>query len=263
MNQNIVTETSSNLRALARVALRGNWKLAIAATAVYLIALEVPSTILDILFGGQYGTSPLSGIYTFLVTGPFTLGYSIFTLSLFRKKETEISQVFYGFEKFLKSLGLYFVMMLFVFLWSILLIVPGIIALFRYSQAFLIMADHPEYGIMQCLSESKRIMTGNKGKLFALELSFIGWALLAAIPVGVVSAMFTDPTSIAFNIGILVASFGYIGLLPYLSIAGVAFYEIATGNLKPGVIEADAVVLNDVRPAIQEENTTTEENKDN
>lgn len=267
MNQNIVTETSSNLRALARVALKDNWKLAATATAVYLIALQVPATILDIIFGGEDGFSALSGLYTFLVTGPFTVGFSIFGLNLFRKKEVEIAQVFYGFEKFGKAIGLYFVMCFFIFLWSLLFVIPGIIAAFRYSQVFLIMIDHPEYGIMRCLSESKRIMTGNKSKFFCLEFSFIGWAILASLPVIIISAVFTFAGPIVINIASLIGSIGYIWLTPYISIAGVAFYELATGNLKPGVIEADAVVLDgekidksqEVTTYVEENSSSTEE----
>nr|WP_315021628.1 DUF975 family protein [uncultured Aminipila sp.] len=258
MNQNIVTETSKNIRALARVSLQGKWKLAVIATAVYMIALMIPATILDMIFGGEDGVSLLSGLYTFLVTAPFTVGYSIFCLNLFRRKECEVAQVFYGFEKFFKAIGLYIVMCIFIFLWCLLLIVPGIIAAYRYSQAFLIMADHPEYGIMQCLAESKRIMIGNKMKFFCIELSFIGWAILAAIPTGILSAIFTFTAPSLQSIGSLIGSVTYFWLMPYICVAGVAFYELANGNLLPGVIEADAMVLDGEASRASEETYNTE-----
>ncbi|QHI73255.1 DUF975 family protein [Aminipila terrae] len=239
MNQNIVTETSKNIRALARVSLQGKWKMAVIATAVYMVALMLPAAILDVIFSGKASASLLSSLYTILVTAPFTIGYSIFCLNLFRRNECEVAQVFYGFEKFFKAFGLYFMMCLFIFLWTLLLVVPGIIAAYRYSQAFLIMADHPEYGIMQCLSESKRMMIGNKMKFFCLELSFIGWALLASIPMMAISGVitFTNPALAGF--GSLVGSIAYFWLTPYICVAGVAFYELANGNLMPGVIECE------------------------
>ncbi|WP_312648789.1 DUF975 family protein [Aminipila sp.] len=289
MNQNIVTETSKNIRALARVSLQGKWKLAVIATAVYMIALMVPATILDIIFGGEDGVSLLSGLYTFLVTAPFTVGYSIFCLNLFRRKECEVAQVFYGFEKFFKVIGLYIVMCVFIGLWIIapiiaalitqkkiffLLIlplgIPAIIAAYRYSQSFLIMADHPEYGIMQCISESKRIMIGNKLKFFCMEFSFIGWAILAAIPTGILSTIFTFAAPSLKSMGSLIGSIAYFWLMPYMCLAGVAFYELANGNLLPGVIEASPMSfdgetskLSEVPYNTEGEVHTTEETREN
>ena len=68
---------------------------------------------------------------------------------------------FYG-----KALGLFLFQGLFIVLWSLLFIVPGIIAAIRYSQAFFILADDPNKGIRQCMDESKMMMRGNKAKYF-------------------------------------------------------------------------------------------------
>ncbi|MBN7772170.1 DUF975 family protein [Clostridium aminobutyricum] len=266
MNHIIVTEASKNMRAMAREALAGKWQIAAVATLVYLVAIMLPTTILNIFFGGELGYSGLSSLYTLLVTGPFTVGYSMFCLNLFRNQEIEVAQVFYGFERFGKAFGLCFMMGLFVFLWSLLLVIPGIIAAYRYSQAFLIMIDHPEYGIMQCLAESKRLMTGNKMKYFCMELSFIGWVLLAIIPTmilnGIVSVVY--PYAMAGVTGEIVSYIGMIGFIwlqPYMSVAGVAFYELANGNLRPGIIEGNATIVEDNRQYTAE--TFIEENKEN
>lgn len=253
MNQNIVIETSRNLRALARVSLQGKWKLAATATAVYMIAMMVPATILDIIFGGEDGVSALSSLYTILVAGPFTVGYSMFCLNLFRRKECEVSQVFYGFERFGKAIGLFFVMYFFIILWALLFIIPGIIAGLRYSQAFLIMIDHPEYGIMKCIAESKRLMVGNKSKYFCMQLSFIGWGLLASIPAMILPRVFSYAGTTMLSILSLIGSVGYFWLSPYMSIAGVAFYELANGNLKQGVIEVDPIVVEEEMPKNNED----------
>lgn len=248
MNNIIVFEPSKNIRAMAREALAGKWKIAAVATLVYFIAIMLPTTILNVFFGGELGYSGLSSLYSFIVTGPFTVGYSMFCLSIFRSQESEVAQVFYGFERFAKAFGLCFMMGLFVTLWAILFIIPGIIAAYRYSQAFLVMIDHPEYGIMQCLAESKRLMAGNKMKLFCLEFSFFGWALLAMIPAVVLGAIIgvTGQQSVLVTeLTQYVGSIGFIWLSPYMSVASVAFYEIANGNLRAGVIEGNATFVDD------------------
>jgi len=101
-------------------------------------------------------------------------------------------------------------MIIFVLLWSLLLIVPGIIAAFRYSMSFYILADNPDMGIMEAINESKRMMRGNKWKFFCLNLSFIGWAILGVLTLGI----------------------GYLWLTPYIEVTMIAFYDIANGNLR-------------------------------
>lgn len=247
MNNILVFESSKNIRAMAREALAGKWKIAAVATLVYFIAIMLPTTILNVFFGGELGYSGLSSLYSFIVTGPFTVGYSMFCLSLFRNQEIEVAQIFYGFERFIKAFGLCFMMGLFVTLWAILFIIPGIIAAYRYSQAFLIMIDHPEYGIMQCLAESKRLMTGNKMKLFCLEFSFFGWAILAMIPAMILGGIVgvTGQSVLVTELAEYVGSIAFIWLSPYMSVASVAFYEMANGNLRAGVIEGNATFVDD------------------
>lgn len=212
MNQNIIVkESSENLRALGRDALTGRWKLAVAGTILYLLLAAIPVIILSALFENADGSPPaISSIYSLLVSGPIILGYAMFAISIFRKRETSPAEVFYGFERFGKAFGLYIVMSVFVFLWTLLLVIPGIIAVFRYSMSFYIMADNPNVGIMEALNESKRMMRGNKWKFFCLNLSFIGWAFLCMLTMGV----------------------GFLWLMPYIEVSVIAFYDIANGSLR-------------------------------
>lgn len=261
----IVTEPSSNLRMLGRQALVGKWKIAIIASLIYEICLTLPPLILDQLFGktlaelyeNLYGShsyslgsdfiytvsegaekvSAMSGVYEFLVTGAFTLGISLFFLNLFRRKEADPAQVFSGFEQFFKALGLFFVMGVFISLWTLLFIIPGIIAALRYSQAFFILADDPTKGILQCINESKWMMKGNKGKLFCLELSFFGWMLLTFIVIGMIAKLFSMILIIDFG-GVMMAIINWIAsllicwLTAYMLSTEAAFYEILRGNLR-------------------------------
>ena len=72
---------------------------------------------------------------------------------------------------------------IFVMLWSLLFVIPGIVAAYRYSLAVYIMIDHPELSAMDCIRESKRMTQGFKSQLFMLDLSFVLWLLLCSLPV--------------------------------------------------------------------------------
>ncbi|MGM9650105.1 MAG: DUF975 family protein [Butyricicoccaceae bacterium] len=74
---------------------------------------------------------------------------------------------------------------IFATLWTLLLIVPGIIASYRYRMAMYIIHDDPEVGIMEAIRKSKQMMVGHKLDLFVLDLSFIGWYLLCIITLGI------------------------------------------------------------------------------
>lgn len=158
-----------------------------------------------------------------------------FMLSFFRARDINPGYIFNGFEHFVKAFCLAFMVGLFTFLWGLLLVVPGIIAFIRYSQAFFILEDHPEMGVMDCIAESKRIMTGNKARYFCMHLSFIGWAILAGIPSGL---LLTDAlsNSIAGSgiIGIVVdfiLSIPAFFYMAYINTADAAFYELGSGHL--------------------------------
>ena len=257
-NNIIITEPSKNLRTLGRNALAGNWKIAILAVIVYTLILQVPQDILNSLFGvnmsymygddyyygmdaGLYSdlysamprVSPLSSLYMILVGGPLELGLSLFFLALFRRQLVEVSDIFLGFEKFGKALGLFVYMSLFIFLWMLLFIIPGIIAAIRYSQAFYILADDPEKGIRQCMDESKAMMKGNKMKYFCLSISFIGWLFLASIPASLITTVGDAVGSGGFVSGIF-AIIGGLMLVPvmvYMNTTFAGFYEILAGHL--------------------------------
>lgn len=216
----IVNESCRTLRALGRESLSTRWGFAALGTLLYMALILVPVIILNALFGPGDGTSAgVSNIYSLLVSGPMTLGYTMFGISIFRKRETSVAEVFYGFEKFGKALGLYIVMVIFVLLWSLLLIIPGIIASFRYSLCFFVLADNPNIGIMEALNESKRMMQGNKWKMFCLNLSFIGWGLLCILTLGV----------------------GFLWLTPYVQVSMTAFYEMANGSLRSNRLEGNYI----------------------
>ncbi len=254
----IITDPSRNLRALGRNALSSKWTLAVITTIVYLICLNVPPVILNAVFGVNiadlYGNdimysmrsdtynaiyssmpeySVLAGLYTIVVTGAFTLGITLFFLAMFRKQKVNTGDLFLGFEKFGKALGLMLFQSLFVFLWSLLLIVPGIIASIRYSQAFFILADDPSKGIRQCMDESKAMMNGNKMKYFCMNFSFIGWLILSVLPASVLSGIASSAglTGVAAEIISIIGALFMAPVSAYIYSTRSGFYEILAGHL--------------------------------
>lgn len=122
-------------------------------------------------------------------------GFVIFILRMIRQEQNSLWNLMDGFQNFLKIIGLNIITSIFVALWSLLFVIPGIIAAYRYRQALYLLLDHPEMGIFECIRESKRLMHGHKAELFILDLSFIGWALLSIIPfVSVYTLPYTEST---------------------------------------------------------------------
>lgn len=279
MDQNIIiNEPSKNLRAIGRNALAGKWKISCLALLVMILCIAIPTVILNALFGIKtdlygmqseydvdvyssiYNTMPslsiIASIYMILVSGAFTLGIIIFFLTIFRREDAKITDVFLGFEHFGKALGLMLFQTLWIYIWTFLLIVPGIIAAIRYSQAFYILADNPDKGIRECMNESKMMMKGNKAKYFCLNLSFIGWLLLASIPGGIIQGIATVLYASQI-VQILVTILTYILIIPvtaYMQSTFVGFYEILAGHLIKNTTPAPIAPLhNDVQNDVQNE----------
>lgn len=117
-----------------------------------------------------------------LVLYIFSAGFLLFIFNTVKNLGAVYGNLLDGFAIAPKLLGLYLLQALFIFLWSLLLVIPGIIAAYRYRMAIYLLLDDPERGAMECLRLSKQMMKGHKWELFVLDLSFIGWRLLAALP---------------------------------------------------------------------------------
>ncbi len=124
-----------------------------------------------------------------------SMGYKIYALRVSRGQEAGFGELFDGFGNFFKLIWLNILMSIYVFLWSLLFVIPGIIAAYRYSVAVYIMLENPEYSASECIRLSKQMMDGHKLEYFMLELSFIGWILLSAIPfVGIYTNPYMEVT---------------------------------------------------------------------
>jgi uncharacterized membrane protein len=186
------------LMAAARASLSGNWGIAIGVT-VLIAAIQVALSALSSI--------PFVGLVfylgNFLISGPLALGVVIFWLSLSRTGQGELGQAFQGFARFGTAFLTSLLMGIFVFLWLLLLIVPGIIAALRYSQTWYILADNPQMDALEAIRRSKQMMHGNKWKFFCLQWRFLGWALLCLLTCGI----------------------GFLWLSSYSSMSNAKFYD--------------------------------------
>jgi len=189
--------SNKDLMMQARKSLSGRWGLAVGTFFVYLLIV------------GSISFIPIAGsIFTLLIGGAFAFGVATFSLAIARNEDAKLEMIFYGFKYYGKTLGLYLLMVLFVLLWMLLLIVPGIIAAISYSLAFYIMNDDPNIGAMEAIDKSKKMMYGYKWKYFCLGLRFIGWFLLGILSLGI----------------------GFLWIMPYFSISFAKFYDDVKAN---------------------------------
>lgn len=131
---------------------------------------------------------PVAGpIIWLLLVGPYTLGFYNYSLRISRGENVELSTMFSGFNDFGRGLLAYLLTGIYVLLWSLLLIIPGILAAFAYTMTYLILVDNPDMGVNDAISLSRKLMTGNRWKLFCLGWRFFGWLILALFTFGIAS----------------------------------------------------------------------------
>lgn len=109
-------------------------------------------------------------------------GFSAYCLKICNGEKADHKNLMDGFNVFFKLILLTVLSGLFVFLWSLLFIIPGIIAAYRYRMALYILLENPELGALECLRRSKQMMAGRKFELFVIDLSFLGWIFLTSFP---------------------------------------------------------------------------------
>lgn len=114
-------------------------------------------------------------------------GWSIYHLGVRQGKEMPYGCLLDGFAFLGKLILLNIVMGIFVYLWSLLFLIPGIIAQYRYRFAIYNLCENPEIGILEAINMSKAQTAGFKGTLFVLDLSFLGWSILCWLTLGILN----------------------------------------------------------------------------
>lgn len=184
--------SNAEITAQARAQLQGAWKMPILASAIYLSIILLLNCIPVV---GWIGGIALSG--------PLMLGYCLVYLAFVRTRDMRLSQLFDGFKRFVNAFLAYLLKSIFILLWALLLIIPGIIAALSYALTFFILADNPGMEGLAAITQSKELMRGRKWKLFCLGCRFIGWSLLGILSLGI----------------------GFLWIVPYFQTCLTIFYE--------------------------------------
>jgi len=129
----------------------------------------------------------LTSVISVVISALLYFGYKSFFLKISRGEDVKFNELFKRTDLFLVYIGLSFLTGLFISLWSLLFIIPGIIAFFSYQMIYYIALDNPNMGIMEIIKKSKTMMKGYKWQYFVLILSFIGWEILSLFTLGILN----------------------------------------------------------------------------
>lgn len=204
-------DSITNYKNRALSALENKWGNFVLITFVYGLIIGIT----QVLSGDKDSPAILHliGLVLFILALPLTWGYQTLFLGAVRGGEATAKDLFEGYNKelFSRVLTTTLLYYVYVFLWSLLLLIPGCIKAYSYAMTPYILKDNPEMKNNAAIEESMRMMDGHKLELFLLDLSFIGWAILS----------------------ILTCCIGFLWLTPYMNMARVNFYE----DLKKASVE--------------------------
>lgn len=226
---------AADFRAAARQSLAGKWIIAVVTGLVaYLLgggadslvsfnaninqgtaSVEIANITIhldSIILAGWLSSVVVFGL-ALLVLGAILgsvveVGYADFNLALVEQRDARIEMLFGHFSNFKTAFCTRFLKWLYVLLWSLLFIIPGIMASYSYAMTAYILAEQPELTASEAIARSKQLMRGNRWRLFCLQFSFIGWDILCALTMGI----------------------GNLFLSPYRAAAEAAFYRDLTSG---------------------------------
>lgn len=187
-----MTRPIVRFRREAAAALEGNWMMSAVATLILYVVT------------GAFNVVPVVGpVLYMLVSLPLGYGVKVLFQHVYREGEVDLGMLFDGFRDFGRVFLTRLLVGIYIMLWTLLLIVPGIIKSYSYSMTDYVLRDNPDLAYDAAVRESMRLMDGNKMSLFILDLSFIGWAILCVLTLGI----------------------GFLWLVPYVQTAHASFYE--------------------------------------
>lgn len=150
----------------------------------------------------------LMAIVYFVLGSIIEVGYARFNLELADRRNPAFETLFAYFPHWKTTAMTRLLRSIYIFLWSLLLVIPGIIATYSYAMTSFILAEQPELEASEAIALSKELMSGNRWRLFCLHFSFIGWDILCTLTMGI----------------------GYLWLRPYKQAAEAAFYREISGT---------------------------------
>lgn len=171
----------------------------------HLGAILLVLLIVLVVYGLLAVMSGVGAIVSFIIVGSISLSFASIFLNVLKGKKPVAKDLIFGFqdENLLRGLFAFLRYEIFTFLWTLLLIVPGIIKSISYSQMFYLMAENPKMTAGEAQAKSMKIMEGHKWDYFVLQLSFIPWRLLSIVTFGIAEIYVT----------------------PYVSTTNAAFYK--------------------------------------
>lgn len=199
-------KTNKELVQEARADLVGKWKEVVMISLIYLVVVLAISLLTQF--------SIFIELLAMFAVAPLYVGFYRYFLDVKAGIVGDYNILFRWFQNgYLRVVLTYFMMCVYVLLWTCLFIVPGIIMSIAYAQTLFILASDDKITPSAALRKSQNMMRGYKMKYFLFNLRFIGWALLAILTAGV----------------------GFVWLLPYMSTAQAGFYN----DLKANYVEED------------------------
>ena len=191
------------LKENAKKSLQGKYGDAIALLGI-MFAFSFALGLVIVFFGLEEDlASTLSDLCSLLISCALGFGMTSYFLKISRNEPVTYNELFSKTNMFVSYLSISLLVGLFIFLWTLAFIIPGIIASLSYSMVFFVKLDNPDMGAMDVLRKSKQIMSGHKMDYFVLGLSFLGWVILGV-----------------FTFGIL-----YLWLIPYMQVTYANFYN--------------------------------------
>lgn len=200
MENNVyVLKTNSELKELAKQQLTGKWGKSALLTLIYFVIGILPGQLLFSKFNFSSITTSLVDI---VLIAPVTIGIAICYLKLIREKNFNMVDIFNGFQYYITVVVVYGIIdsmnILGILISNIitvnvvteqfLTLVFGILSIFLYlvfSMVYYIIIDDPQIGVIGALTNSKKLIQGQIGRLFLLQLSFLGWILLTILSLGI------------------------------------------------------------------------------
>ena len=232
-------KVSADYRMLALDALRGKWKTAV-LTGIAASALG--ATIVSSSNSAVSNSNQAKDIHFELFSQPnggrllaVLLAGIVLWAVLVDGKDAAISDLFSQKDRLWDGFCMNFLQGLYTALWTLLLVIPGIVKTYSYAMTPYIMTEHPSLTANEAITESRRIMDGNKWRLFCLDFSFIGWELLCSVPLYaegfLVLKYFTGSEALAISLVLLLTiplSIGFFFVRPYEEAAWATFYRDIT-----------------------------------
>ena len=156
-------------------------------------AQNMSPQVLGLVAGASLIVIVLVLLFKIFVTNPLSVGCYTFFLRNTEDHQTDLDVITSGFSNFINVFLTLLLRDIFIFLWSLLFIIPGLIKMYSYRMVPYILAENPTLSPTECITRSKEMMSGNKWNAFVFDLSFIGWLLLSALTCGLLNIFWTKP----------------------------------------------------------------------